>query len=259
MTSPVIDLIVSHPVSTTIHAPLPTSTSTTTSITTTSSLPPPPPQPQQSTGDPMLLKSIGELEQHMADLIQDNLALEERLDKHGTRLYNLENLNIPHKVSQAVDEIVTDAVDWAMQAPLQARFRDLPTVDMKEIPQQWMFEDNSYKDHDAHNDLNDHLPKDNVRTDWWKPLPEEERPATPEPTWIIPSSNVSDVKNNWASALVSTYEPPAENSLLAKTRDITTFINWYCRQVNKTVLTQADFEGQAYEVVKAFYLDVVQL
>ncbi|GKC21094.1 hypothetical protein Tco_1023244, partial [Tanacetum coccineum] len=32
---------------------------------------------------------------------------------------------------------------------------------------------------------NDHLPKDNVRTDWWKPLPEEERPATPKPTWII--------------------------------------------------------------------------
>ncbi|GKD22434.1 hypothetical protein Tco_1224137 [Tanacetum coccineum] len=63
----------------------------------------------------------------MADLIQNNIALEERLDKQGTRLYNLENLNIPHKVSQAVDEIVTDAIDWAMQAPLRARFRDLPT------------------------------------------------------------------------------------------------------------------------------------
>ncbi|GJW23701.1 hypothetical protein Tco_0034323 [Tanacetum coccineum] len=57
----------------------------------------------------MLLKCIGELKQHMADLIQDNLALEESLDKHGTWLYNLENLNIPYKMSQAVDEIVTDA------------------------------------------------------------------------------------------------------------------------------------------------------
>ncbi|GKG21223.1 hypothetical protein Tco_0383818 [Tanacetum coccineum] len=71
----------------------------------------------------------------MADLLQDNLALEERLDKHGTWLYNLEKLDIPHKVSQVVDEIVIDAVDWAMQAPLRARFRDLPTVDMKEILQ----------------------------------------------------------------------------------------------------------------------------
>ncbi|GKF70472.1 hypothetical protein Tco_0203529 [Tanacetum coccineum] len=118
MTSPVIDLTVSHPVSTTIHAPLPTSTAIITSTTTTTSLPPPPPQPQQSTTDLILVRRIGELEQHMADLIQNNLTLEERLDKHGSRLYKLENLNIPHQVRKAVDEIVTDAVDWAMQAPL---------------------------------------------------------------------------------------------------------------------------------------------
>ncbi|GJS42781.1 hypothetical protein Tco_0567824 [Tanacetum coccineum] len=40
---------------------------------------------------------------------------------------------------------------------------------------------------------------------------------------------------------------------------MTTFMNWYCRQVNKTELTQADFEGQAYEIVKAFYPDVINL
>ncbi|GKC03586.1 hypothetical protein Tco_0995196 [Tanacetum coccineum] len=76
---------------------------------------------------------------------------------------------------------------------------------------------------------------------------------------IIPSSNVSDVENNWASALVSTSKTPAENSLLAKNGDMTTFMKWYCRQVNKTKLTQADFKGQAYEVVKAFYLNVIHL
>ncbi|GKE56727.1 hypothetical protein Tco_1495912, partial [Tanacetum coccineum] len=41
--------------------------------------------------------------------------------------------------------------------------------------------------------------------------------------------------------------------------DMTTFMNWYCQKVNKTVLTQVDFEGQAYEVVKAFYPDVIHL
>ncbi|GJV38638.1 hypothetical protein Tco_1411115 [Tanacetum coccineum] len=296
----------------------------------------------------------------MADLVQSNLALEERLDKHGSRLYKLENLNIPQQVRKAVDEIVNDAVDWAMQALLRARFSDQPAVDMKEILQQRMFEDKSYEAHEDHKNLfdalqkslerdysnqlladldearkkkrkrrasstlgtsgasgssqlpspppppstgasksaqqqgnkapslsktaasshqsmawttsdtryestgftaiqetsplddlmhddsipdkhvhlsddedsgNDHLPKDNVRKDWWKLLPEEERPATPEPAWTIPSSNVSDVKNNWAFALVSTYETPAENSLLAKTRDMATFINWYCHVV----------------------------
>ncbi|GKA43000.1 retrovirus-related pol polyprotein from transposon TNT 1-94 [Tanacetum coccineum] len=225
MTSLVIDLTVSHSVSTMIHAPLPTST-TVTATTTTTSFPPPPPQPQQSTTDPIL-------------------------------------------VSKAVDEIVTDAINWAIHAPLRARFCDLPTVDMKEILQQRMFEDKYYEAHKDHKNLynalqkslerdysnqlladldearkkkrkrctlgalestsftatqetspsddlmqddsildehvhlsddddseNDHPLKDNLRKDWWKPLPEEDRPATPEPAWTVLSSNVSDVENN---------------------------------------------------------------
>ncbi|GKB54167.1 hypothetical protein Tco_0904920 [Tanacetum coccineum] len=132
-----------------------TTATTTTSITTL----PLPPQPQQSTTDSILIKRIGELEQHMADLIQDNLALEERMDKHGSRLYKLENLDIPHQVSKAVDEIVTDAVDWAIQAPLRDRFRDLPEADMKEILHHRMWETNSYKAHEDHKKLYEALEK----------------------------------------------------------------------------------------------------
>ncbi|GKB24083.1 hypothetical protein Tco_0863484, partial [Tanacetum coccineum] len=87
----------------------------------------------------------------------------------------------------------------------------------------------------------------------------QERAANPEPAWTIPYFNVSDIENNWASTLVSTYETPVENSLLAKTGDMTTFLKWYCRQVNNSTLTQADFERQAYEVVKAFYPDAIHL
>nr|GEX82119.1 hypothetical protein [Tanacetum cinerariifolium] len=100
---------------------------------------------------------------------------------------------------------------------------------------------------------NDHLPKADSRKDWWKPLPEEEIPATPEPAWTIPSSTISDVENNWAIALVLAYETPAENSLLAKTGDMMNFLNWYCRQVKKIALTTVDLEGKSYEVVKAFH------
>ncbi|GKD18299.1 hypothetical protein Tco_1207457, partial [Tanacetum coccineum] len=139
MTTLVIDLTTMQS-----DSPLLTSTTTTSIITTTTTLPP----PSQSTTDPILVHHIGELEQYITDLVQNNLALEERLDKHGSRLYKLKNLNIPYHVSKAVDEIVADVVDWAMQAPLRARFRDLPTVDMKEILQQWMLEDNSYKAHE---------------------------------------------------------------------------------------------------------------
>nr|GEW98678.1 hypothetical protein [Tanacetum cinerariifolium] len=62
-------------------------------------------------------------------------------------------------VSKAVDEIVTDAVDWAMKAPLRAHFSDLPIVDIKEIIQQWIFEDKSYEAHKDHKKLYDTLEK----------------------------------------------------------------------------------------------------
>ncbi|GJZ61821.1 hypothetical protein Tco_0617958, partial [Tanacetum coccineum] len=46
----------------------------------------------------------------------------------------------------------------------------------------------------------DHIPTVNLRQSWWKPLTED-RPATPEPAWTIPSSDLTMPTNNWASAL----------------------------------------------------------
>ncbi|GKF22974.1 hypothetical protein Tco_0075296, partial [Tanacetum coccineum] len=268
----------------------------------------------------------------MADMVEANQALEERLEKQGNRLYNLENLDISYKVSKAVDEIITDAVDWAIQAPLRDRFRDLPEADMKEILHHRMWESNSYQAHEDHKMLYEALKKSmasdhtnqlltdlaKVRikkkkrhaspktppgsppyqppphpppagssgtlgafgvsissqlpppppplsnnqsdqststatpsslkitvsaeyTSWTttdtrlKPsvssIPKElhmdddttpdeqplteDRPATLEPAWSIPSSDLPVPVNNWASTLASTYAPPLENSLLA--------------------------------------------
>ncbi|GKA86826.1 putative reverse transcriptase domain-containing protein [Tanacetum coccineum] len=53
----------------------------------------------------------------------------------------------------------TDPILVRRIAPLRARFRDLPTVDMKEILQQRMFEKNTYKTHEVHNDLYEALQK----------------------------------------------------------------------------------------------------
>ncbi|GJR28027.1 hypothetical protein Tco_1104259 [Tanacetum coccineum] len=65
--------------------------------------------------------------------------------------------------------------------------------------------------------------------------------------------------NNWASALKSTYAPPPENSLLAQTDDMATFMDWYCKKQGISKLTQKDLEGPAYEIVKAFHPDVIHL
>nr|GEY86684.1 hypothetical protein [Tanacetum cinerariifolium] len=59
--------------------PLQATATETTTTTTTTTTHPPPPQPQQSTIDSILIKHISELKQIMANLIQDNKHLEERL------------------------------------------------------------------------------------------------------------------------------------------------------------------------------------
>nr|GEV05044.1 retrovirus-related Pol polyprotein from transposon TNT 1-94 [Tanacetum cinerariifolium] len=322
MTSPIIDLT-SRPESPKVHQQFKATITETTTTTTTTTLPPPPAQ-QQSTTESMMMKCI----------------------------------DIPQQVSKAVGEVVTDAVDWATQAPLRNCFIDLPEANMKEILHQRIWETESYKSHEdhlrlfealeksmncdrseelaqdlaeackkkkksrespktppgspphqpppppppagssgasgapgasgssqvpppppppsstnqespskgsiapsssnttasaeyqawtmtdirlrpsislAHADLEmdedmapyeqaqssdnkdigiAHIPKVNLRQEWWKPL-EEERPATPEPTWLISSSDVPIPTNNWASTLASNYSPPPEDSLLA--------------------------------------------
>nr|GEW46592.1 E-beta-farnesene synthase [Tanacetum cinerariifolium] len=150
MTTPIIDLT-SRLESPKVHQLLKATAIETTTTTTTILLPPS--QQQQSTTDAMMMKRIGELEHIMANLIQENKRLEKRLDNHGARLYTLEQLDIPHQVNRAVDKVVTDAVDWAMQAPLRSRFRDLPEADMKEIIHQRMWETDSYKTHEDHMQL----------------------------------------------------------------------------------------------------------
>ncbi|GKC75469.1 hypothetical protein Tco_1126243, partial [Tanacetum coccineum] len=106
---------VSRPDAPNVHWPLPTTTTTTaapTTTTTTTTLPLPP-QPQQGPADPILIKRMGELEEFISTLVEENQALESR-------------------------------------APLHARFKDLPTSDMKEILLQRMLEENYDKGHANH-------------------------------------------------------------------------------------------------------------
>ncbi|GJS76020.1 hypothetical protein Tco_0725901 [Tanacetum coccineum] len=53
-------------------------------------------------------------------------------------------------IHETVKEAVTASVQYAMRAPLRARFKDLPTSDMKEILLQRMLEENYDKGHEDH-------------------------------------------------------------------------------------------------------------
>ncbi|GJU59395.1 hypothetical protein Tco_1237161 [Tanacetum coccineum] len=164
MTSPVIDLV-SRPHSPNVHWPLPTTTIT-TAATTTMTLPLPP-QLQQGSSESLLIKRMGELEQHIADRVEENQALESRLDKQGSRIRKLETMDwsnmireettkfiesheIDRKIEESVKDVVSLSVKQAMRAPLRARFKDLPTSDMKEILLQRMLEENYDKGHAEH-------------------------------------------------------------------------------------------------------------
>nr|GEW38776.1 hypothetical protein [Tanacetum cinerariifolium] len=79
-------------------------------------------------------------------------------DKHSNADKNAET-KVESMVIIDVSEVVTDAVDWAMQAPLRNRLRDLLEADMKEILHQRMWESDSYKSHEDHMQLFEALEK----------------------------------------------------------------------------------------------------
>ncbi|GKC53174.1 hypothetical protein Tco_1075919 [Tanacetum coccineum] len=280
LSTPVIDLSPPKHVSSTTQAPILTETT----MTTTTPLPPPP--QQQSITEYELAECVAALEKKLSDLEQTNKNLDNTTWNLGSRVYTLELRDLPHKIDEAVRENVKEAVQIALQAPLRDRFRDLPEEDMKECftkeypPPPPDSDLSKRRRHDTSASGSSQPPA--PQSSAWKksdtrdapsssskqqsgphaekpPIPDDERPSTPEHAWVIPPSHIPDAVNNWANALATTYQAPAENSLLEKTGDMQTFMHWYCQKMGKTELTQADLKGQAYEVVKAFYSNVVQL
>nr|GEZ64446.1 hypothetical protein [Tanacetum cinerariifolium] len=164
-------------------------------------------------------------------------------------------------VSKAVNEIVTDVVDWAMKAPLQARFSDLPAVDMKEILQQRMFEDKSYEAHEDHKKLYDALEKSLERDYLDKllsgasgaPVLQEHQDLLSFPHLLllyllVHFSNDKDSGNDHLPTIDSRkdwWKP-----LHAKERPATPKPAW---TISSSTISDA------YEVVKAFYPDVIHL
>nr|GEV25825.1 synaptobrevin, longin-like domain protein [Tanacetum cinerariifolium] len=278
---------------------------------------------------PMTTPRIGKLEQIMANLIQDNKYLEERLDSHGARLYILENLDIPHQETnsykahedhmmlyEALEKFMNrDHTDELLKDLAEARKkkkkrRDSPNTPLGSPPHQpppppplagpsgtlespgasrssqvppppppppstnqegqshgstapsssktvslakytaWMTTDTRLGQsislilEDLHMD-------DDMAPDV-QPL-EEDRHATLEPNWSIPSSDLPVLTNNWASALASTYTPPPEDSLLAQTGDMEMFMDWFCKRQGITEHKPQDLEGHAFKLVKVFH------
>ncbi|GKD68828.1 hypothetical protein Tco_1322918 [Tanacetum coccineum] len=108
---------------------------------------------------------------------------------------------------------------------------------------------NEEQDSDSDDNDNAHVPKVQSTTSWFSPIPEEDRPATPEPEWTIPSNDYPEPENNWANVYATTYQDPEENKLQRKTGDIGSFIKWFCKRTGKKKLCKADLEGPTFNLV----------
>ncbi|GKF44280.1 hypothetical protein Tco_0130832, partial [Tanacetum coccineum] len=112
---------------------------------------------------------------------------------------------------------------------------DIPTSDEEQIS-------------DSDDNDNAHVPKVKPRAEWLKHVPEEDRPASPKPEWVIPLNELPKVENNWADALAETYRDPDENKLISKTRDL-----------------QTDWKEEAYQsrfgrsIIPSYQVDLVNL
>ncbi|GJX26530.1 hypothetical protein Tco_0232826 [Tanacetum coccineum] len=91
-----------------------------------------------------------------------------------------------------------------------------------------------------------HLPKIRTPNTWLRPLPEEDRPKTPEPNWSVPLNDLPETENDWENALAKSYKDPKENKLLQKTGDMGSFIKWLCKRIGKKKLSKSNSKGPTF-------------
>nr|GEY27932.1 E-beta-farnesene synthase [Tanacetum cinerariifolium] len=165
-------------------------------------------------------------------------------------------------VSIVVSEVVTDAVDWAMQVPLRNCFRDLLKADMKEILHQRMWETESYKSHEDHMQLFEPLEKSmnrNHSKELTQDLTEarKKKKKSRESPKMPPGLSISLTP---ADLEMDEYMAPDEQAQLSDDEDIeSAHILTVNLRRGITELTPQDLEGPAYELVKVFHPDVIHL
>nr|GEY49061.1 hypothetical protein [Tanacetum cinerariifolium] len=205
----------------------------------------------------MMVKRIGELEHTLADLIQVNKTMEERLDKHGARLYTLEQLDIPQQVSIACM--------WETDLYKYHEFH----MQLFEALENSINRDQS---EELAHDLAEAQKKKKSRESPKTPpgSPSHQPPPPPPPAGSAAPSPVKTVAitehQAWSTPDV-TLKPlvsltpedldldEAMDSLLAQTGDITSFMDWFCKRRGIIKLKPQNLKGPAYEIVKVFHPD----
>ncbi|GJX44570.1 hypothetical protein Tco_0261246 [Tanacetum coccineum] len=232
LSTPVIDLSPPKPVPSTTQAPI----FTATTITTTTTLPPPPQQQSTTDSELVarvtaLEKKFFDFEQKSNTL--DNTTQNLRSRVFTLELRDLPH-KINQTVNEVVKEAVHIALQsplrdrfrelpkadmkeilhqWMFESgtykslPEHDKSRKRRRNDQDPLPPPLDSDPSKKRRHasDASDDVNvsdskdtntTHLPKIKTRPNWLKPVPEEDRPATPEPDCIIPPNELPKIENN---------------------------------------------------------------
>nr|GEX19076.1 integrase, catalytic region, zinc finger, CCHC-type, peptidase aspartic, catalytic [Tanacetum cinerariifolium] len=289
MTSPIIDLI-SRTESPKEHQQL---KATTTDTTTTTTMLPPPQAPQQSTTEAMMVKHIGELEHILADLIQVNKNMEERLDKHRARLYTLKQLDIPQQVSIAITlekSMNRDHSEELTQDLAEARKKKKKSRESLKTPPGSPSHQPPPLPPPAGPSEASGAPRasGSVQIPPSPPPPSSINQESPSKGSAAPSLSktaalaeyqawmTTDIRLRPSISLTpadlemdedmapdeqaqSLDDEDIGSAHILTTGDIATFIDWFCKRRGITKLKPQDLEGPAYEIVKVFHPDVIHI
>ncbi|GJU42010.1 retrovirus-related pol polyprotein from transposon TNT 1-94 [Tanacetum coccineum] len=147
----------------------------------------------------------------------------------------------PHLLQKTLTKARRKRMIWMLRLQNSLQFRSWKISDTRKAPS------NSSKQKFA---SPSEQPVDDV------PIPDDVHLSDLEDTGV---AHLPKIKTRLADALAKTYTDPEENKLLRKTRDMGSFINWYCKQIGKSKLVKADLEGPAYKLVKPFHKNNISL
>ncbi|GJS42580.1 thioredoxin-like protein Clot [Tanacetum coccineum] len=190
------------------------------------------------------------LERHTADLIEkysvlpgpESIKNQEskkspkeiiRIKKNKTANRNPANYHLYHALMEA---LIAD--EDAMDKEVKDRVKDHKRK-----------HDNEGHVLDLEDTDNAYIPKVTAAT-WFKPIPEDERPATPEPEWTIPLNDFPEPENNWENAYATTYQVPGKNKLQRKTYDID------CVRAEPVILKKLESSSDDVALLRAYAGDI---
>nr|GEX67859.1 hypothetical protein [Tanacetum cinerariifolium] len=239
MISPIIDLI-SRPESPKEHQQLKATTINTTTTTTTTTLPPPPAQ-QQSTTEAMMVKRIAEVRK------KKKKSRESPKTPPGSPSHQPPLSPLPagpsgpsralgaSESSQVLPPPPPSPPSTSQESPSKGSATPSPSKTAASAEYQaWTTTDVRLRPSISLTLIDLEMDED---------MGLDEQPSDDE-----------DI-----GTLTSNYSPPPEDSLLAQTDDMATFIVWFCQRRGITKLKPQDLKGPTFEIIKVFHPDEIHL